>query len=97
MCQRQAGSPRSRPQTKRAIGRDLGIRSVPLTKDDYWTVSGNERLDLTKYPDAYGVGKLYDDCAFLRPLLDKDQDEAVSLMLIHAAPILWWLGEEIGE
>ena len=79
------------------IERDLGIRSLPLTQDDYWTVVGNERFDLTKCPDAYGVGKLYDDWAFLRPLPDKDKNEAFSLMLIHVAPILRWLGEEIGQ
>jgi hypothetical protein len=78
------------------IEHDLGIRSVPLTRDDYWTVLGSERFDLTKCPEANGVGKLYDDWEFLRPLLD-DKDQAVSLMLSHVAPILRWLGEEIGQ
>jgi hypothetical protein len=79
------------------IEHDLGVRSVPLTQDDYWTVLSRERFDLTKCPDVCGVGKLYDDWAFLQPLLDKDKDQAVSLMLIHVAPILRWLGEEVGQ
>lgn len=68
-----------------------------LTQDDYWDVIGAERFNLTKSPDAYGVGKLHDDWEFLRRLLDVDRDEAVSLMHIHAAPILRWLDEEVGQ
>ncbi|WP_407157123.1 hypothetical protein [Bradyrhizobium sp. STM 3557] len=78
------------------VEHDLGVTNVTLTQDEYWTISGNERFDLTRIPDVNGVGKLCDDWEFLQPLL-KDKDQAVALMLIHVAPILSWLGEEIGQ
>ena len=78
------------------IEQDLGVDSVPLTQDDYWTVLSKDRFDFTKSPDTCGLGKLHDDWEFLQPLL-RDKSQAVALMLIHVAPILEWLGEEIGQ
>ena len=78
------------------IEKDLGVTDIALTQDDYWTIVGNERFDLTRTPEVNGVGKLYDDWEFLQPLL-KDKDQAVALMLVHVAPILHWLGEEVGR
>ena len=78
------------------IEHDLGHVSLKLTQDDYWEVADSERYDLTKSPDAYVVGQLHDDWEFLLSILN-DKDQAVALMLIHAAPLLRCLGEQVGE
>ena len=78
------------------IEQNLGIASVKLNQDDYWEVLDDERYDFTKTPVNYGHGQLSDDWEFLSSIL-KDKDQAVALMLIHVAPILQWLGEEVGR
>ena len=52
--------------------------------------------DLTKDPIEFGHGQLSHDWEFLSSIL-KDKELAVALMLIHAAPILHYIGEEIGQ
>ena len=78
------------------IEHDLGQASVQLNQDDYWEVADTERYDLTKSPDGYVVGQLHDDWEFLSSIL-RDKDQAIALMLIHAAPLLRCIGEEIGQ
>jgi hypothetical protein len=78
------------------IEHDLGLTAVKLSQDSYWEVSYNQRYDFTKTPTDYDHGQLYDDWEFLTSIL-KDNDQAVSLMLIHAAPLVRWLGEKVGQ
>ena len=78
------------------IEHELGHASVKLNQDDYWEVVDAERYDLTKSPSDYVVGQLHDDWEFLSSIL-KDKDQAVALMLIHAAPLLRCIGEEVGQ
>ena len=78
------------------IEHDLGHVSLTLDQDDYWDVSDGDRYDLTKSPESYVVGQLHDDWEFLSSIL-KDKDQAVSLMLIHAAPLLRRVGEQVGQ
>ena len=78
------------------IEHDLGHASLKLTKDDYWEVPDSERYDLTKSPDGYVIGQLHDDWEFLSSILN-DKDQAVALMLIHIAPLLRCIGEQVGQ
>jgi hypothetical protein len=78
------------------IERDLGQSSIRLEQDDYWEVPDGERYDFTKSPEGTGAGKLQDDWEFLSSILN-DKDQAVALMLIHAAPILRSIGEQVGQ
>jgi len=75
---------------------DLGLKKLTLDKDFYWDVPSEDRYDLTRSPETCDVGQLYDDWGFLRPIL-QDKSQALPLMLIHVAPLLLWIGENIGE
>lgn len=75
---------------------DLDCKTVGLDQDDYWEVADADRYDLTKSPDNYSASKLSDDWEFLASII-ADKDQAVSLMLVHAAPLLRRLGEQIGR
>lgn len=75
---------------------DLSKREVVLKYDAYWDVPDNVRHNFTSHPSGYSVGQLSEDWDFLRPILE-DKDQAVALMLIHVAPILRCLGEEVGQ
>jgi hypothetical protein len=78
------------------IEQDLGHASLALDQDDYWDVVDDERYDFTKSPTNFEHGQLRDDWEFLSSII-KDKDQAVSLMLIHAAPLLRRIGEQIGQ
>lgn len=78
------------------IEKDLGHAVVSIDADSYWDVSDSERYVFTKSPENLGHGQLNDDWEFLSPILE-DKEQAVSLMLIHAAPLLRRIGEQIGQ
>jgi hypothetical protein len=78
------------------IEHDLGQKSVALDQDDYWDVADDERYDPNKSPEKYVVGRLHDDWEFLCSIL-RDKDRAVALMLVHAAPLLRRIAEQIGR
>lgn len=74
---------------------DLKIKRVELRKDYYWTIE-TEQLYVTKNdPTELNVGQLYDDWEFLTKI--ENREEAVAYMLIHLAPLLRYIGEEIGQ
>jgi hypothetical protein len=78
------------------IEHDLGRASVKLDQDSYWDVANAERYDFTKSPESFEHGQLQDDWDFLSSIL-KDKDQAVALMLFHVAPLLRYIGEEVGQ
>lgn len=78
------------------IEHDLGYASVNLDQNSYWDVADEERYDFTKSPEGLGHGQLHDDWEFLSSIL-RDKDQAVSLMLIHLAPVLRRVGEQVGQ
>jgi hypothetical protein len=78
------------------IEHDLDIVSLELDEDSYWDVADVERYDFSKSPEGFGHGQLQDDWGFLSSIVD-DKDQAVSLMLIHAAPLLRRIGEQVGQ
>jgi hypothetical protein len=78
------------------IEHDLGHATLVLDQDDYWDVADDERYDFTKSPTGLGHGQLRDDWEFLSSIIE-DKDQAVSLMLIHIAPLLRRIGEQVGR
>jgi hypothetical protein len=78
------------------IEHDLGYATIKLDQDDYWDVADAERYDFTRSPTNLGHGQLRDDWEFLSSII-KDKDQAVSLMLIHVAPLLRRIGEQVGQ
>lgn len=78
------------------IEHDLGHATVSLQEDDYWDVANQERYDFTKSPENFEHGQLHDDWEFLSSILN-DKNQAVALMLIHVAPLLRCVGEQVGQ
>ena len=78
------------------IEHDLGHSSLQLEQDDYWDVANEERYDFTKSPQNFEHGQLHDDWEFLSSILG-DKDQAVAFMLVHAAPLLKSIGEQVGQ
>lgn len=76
--------------------RDLGLTDVALDQDDYWHAMSPEKYNVLDRPRDLGIGKLSDDWEFLCNLSD-DRREAVALMLIHVAPLLERIGEQVGQ
>jgi hypothetical protein len=77
---------------------EMGIREVPIADeaDFYWDVSDEDLFKVHARQPILGVGRLSDDMEFLESVA-KDPSLAVSLLLIHAAPLLRYLGEKIGH
>jgi hypothetical protein len=77
------------------IETDLGVHTITLEQDDYWHAASPDKFNVLAQP-ALGIGKLSDDWEFLGTIGD-DRREAVALMLTHAAPLLEYLGEQVGQ
>jgi hypothetical protein len=78
------------------IRSDLRLDEVELTADYYWDIPGSSLYAVGADMEAPTVGSLVDDLEFLRPLLT-DQDQAVSLMLLHVAPLLRYIATKVGQ
>ncbi|MCB1835843.1 MAG: hypothetical protein KDH19_20710 [Geminicoccaceae bacterium] len=77
------------------IQNDQNIDHLILDSTDYWDILDGDRYN-PKIPTAYGVGNLSDDWEFLSHVLN-DESCPVSLLLIHAAPLLRKIGEQVGQ
>lgn len=77
------------------IEQDLKISSVPIEEDYYWNIPTAELFDALKDPANLDMGQLYADWEFLTKLETKE--DSPSLMLIHLAPLLRYIGEKIGR
>lgn len=78
------------------ISDDLNIKSITLDEDYYWSVSSDSLFSSDKKPADFELGSLRDDWEFLREILH-DKDQSAALMLVHAAPILRYIGEKVGQ
>jgi hypothetical protein len=71
-------------------------QSVAIDSDFYWDLPSPEVWDVSKgIPKVDEVGSLGDDLEFLRSMSEIVED-GPSLNLIHAAPLLKYLGEKVG-
>jgi hypothetical protein len=75
---------------------DLKIDEIELIKNYYWEVPEDCLYSLEKDPSDFTSGSLVDDLDFLKPLLS-DEDQAISLMLIHVAPLLRYIATKVGQ
>lgn len=77
---------------------NLHVETVALTeeRDFYWAVPYDEAFSVKQPQPKLDIGRLTDDWAFLEAILE-DKDQAVSLMLVHVAPLLEHIGLEIGQ
>lgn len=77
---------------------DLKISKIELkeNKDFYWEVPDDELYAVKNAQPKLDIGRLSDDWEFLKPLLHEEK-QAVSLMLIHLAPLMRYLGTEVGK
>jgi len=80
------------------IVNDLKIEKFTIQdeKDFYWDVPSDKLFAVKEAQPKLDVGRLADDWEFLQSIL-KDKDQAVALMLMHVAPLLRQIGEEIGQ
>lgn len=70
--------------------------TVQGDRDFYWDVPADKLYAVKEAPPQLDVGKLADDWEFLQAIL-KDKSQSVALMLIHVAPLLRHIGQEIGQ
>ena len=77
------------------ITHDLKVKKIELKQDYYWDIETEHLYDMTKKPIELTAGQLYDDWEFLKKI--DNREEAVALMFIHLAPLLKYVGEDIGQ
>lgn len=77
---------------------DLKIKKLAIKgdRDFYWEVPSDQLYAVKKEQPQLDMGRLLDDWEFLAPIIN-DKEQAVALMLIHLAPLLRYLGEEVGQ
>jgi hypothetical protein len=80
------------------ISNDLKVEKVSIKggQDYYWEVPSNKLYAVKGAQPQLDIGRLIDDWDFLKSI-SKDKSQAVSLMLVHVAPLLRRIGEEIGQ
>jgi hypothetical protein len=80
------------------IESDLKIQSVAIgdSQNFYWSFDSDNEAISSANPPAPGVGSLWDDYEFISKLVAADYVPP-SLMLIHLAPLLRHVGQEIGQ
>ncbi len=78
------------------ISCDLKISKVPLEQDYYWNIPSDSLFDVDSTPSELDIGQLFDDLEFLLKTLD-NEEQAVSLMFVHLAPLLRYVGEKVGQ
>lgn len=76
----------------------LKVNEVTIEKEQdlYWDVPSEGLFLVIEDQPKLVIGSLSDDWEFLQCILE-DSDGGVSLMLIHVAPLLRYIGEKIGQ
>ena len=74
---------------------DINVSEINLDKDFYWDIDDDKIYDMESKPVEVDVGQLHDDWEFLSKIDNKE--EAVSLMFVHLAPLLRYIGTEVGQ
>jgi hypothetical protein len=76
---------------------DLDVRAVEINPRNelYWNMGAEMLHDMENENPQLDVGSLTDDWHFLSKV--DNREEAVSLLLIHAAPLLRYVGERVGQ
>ena len=74
--------------------RDLGIDSVNIPHDYYWSVSRQDAYRLDSEPATLVVGQLSDDWQAIQRVLEPDRD-AIAYDFVKVSAILRAVGEEV--
>ena len=76
----------------------LGITKVVIDDeaDYYWDVPYDNLYTVDEAQPQLDIGRLSDDLEFLLTIL-KDEEQAVSLMFMHLAPLLLYVGLKVGK
>jgi hypothetical protein len=77
---------------------DLKIEEVPIDSehDFYWEVPSDKLFAVSESPKELDIGCLSDDWEFLKRVLSHPE-EGRTVMLQHAAPLLRYIAETIGQ
>ena len=77
---------------------DLGIEKITITEDRdfYWEVPQGRVHAVRQDQPQLDVGRLSDDWEFVENLI-KEGEPKIALMLVHIAPLLRMIGENIGR
>lgn len=74
----------------------LGLHEIPLSQDYYAEIPEELLYEVGQAVENPSVGSLVDDLRFLDGM-SRDKDEAVSLMLVHVAPLLRYIAYKVGQ
>ena len=76
----------------------LKVSSISINdgRDYYWDVPSDTLFSVRDNQPQLDSGRLSDDWDLLQNILT-DSENGVSLMLIHVAPLLRFIGEKIGQ
>ncbi len=75
---------------------DLGLETVKIDEIQqlYWHCPASELHDVSKPPVGLDIGRLGDDIDFVK-LIRRGQSADTSYNLVHIAPLLRYIGENI--
>ena len=76
------------------IERDLGKSAVPLPSNYYWVVPDEGLYSMGEPPRQLECGSLVDDLEFVQAA-HTNRDQAIPLVLIHLAPLLYALSKAL--
>jgi len=77
---------------------NVGVEKLPIkaAEDFYWDVPTSQLYAVKGNQPKLDVGRLADDWEFVTLML-RDKNSAVGAMLLHLAPLLRRVGEEVGQ
>ncbi len=75
---------------------DLKLSKIELDQDFYWQIPEDELFLLGTKPENLTMGSLIDDQDFLQTIMT-DKECAISLMLLHAYPLLRYIALKVGQ
>ena len=75
---------------------DLGLERIKVaaSSDHYWHCPASEVHDMSKQPAGLDIGSLSDDVDFVK-LIRRGQSADASYNLVHVAPLLRYIAEQI--
>ena len=76
------------------IERDLGVSTVELPANYYWSVPDDALYTMGQPPAQLDCGSLNDDLEFVEAA-HAHREQAVPLMLMHLAPLLYALAKAV--
>jgi hypothetical protein len=78
--------------------KELEVSSISIDEkqDFYWDIPTDALFKVKDKQPVLDIGRLSDDWDLLQDIIENPEN-AVSLQLIHVAPLLRWIGEKVGQ